>query len=48
MEIDMANIKPTVFAALTLLLMIMVIVPLAKFVLNRWRVPGLTDLINAV
>jgi hypothetical protein len=48
MEVDLGNLKPTVLSALTLLLMIMVIVPVAKYVLNRWQVPGLTELINAV
>lgn len=48
MDIDMSNVKPTVLSALTLLLMIMLVVPLAKFVLNRWPVPGLTDLVNAI
>jgi hypothetical protein len=47
-EIDMANIKPSVLSALTLLLLIMVTVPLAKYVLNRWPVVGLTDLVNAI
>lgn len=48
MNIDMSNVKPTVLSALTVLLIVMVTVPLAKVALNRWRVPGLTDLINAV
>lgn len=48
MELDMSNVKPTVLTALTILLMVMITVPLAKYTLNRWRVPGLTDLVNAI
>lgn len=48
MDIDMSNVKPTVLSAVTILLMVMIMVPLAKFVLNTWRVPGLTDLVNAI
>lgn len=47
-EIDFSNVKPGVLSALTILLIVMITVPLAKYVLNRWRVPGLTDLVNAV
>lgn len=48
MQLDMSNLKPTVLSAITVLLVVMVTVPLAKFALNKYRVPGLTDLINAV
>lgn len=48
MELDMSNIKPTVLSMITILLVVMVTVPLSKYVLNRWRVPGLTDLVNSV
>lgn len=48
MDIDMSNVKPTVLSALTVLLIVMITVPLAKFVLNRFPVPGLTDLANAI
>ncbi len=47
-KVDMADAKPTVLTALTVFLIIVITVPLAKFALNRWRVPGLTDLVNAV
>jgi hypothetical protein len=48
MEFDMANIKPTVLSALTVLLLVAVTVPLAKYALNRWHVPGLTELVNSI
>lgn len=48
MEFDMSDIKPSVVTALTVLLLVMVTVPLAKYLLNRFPVPGLTPLVNAV
>ena len=48
MEFDFSDIKPSVLNALTILLLIMITVPLAKYVLNRFPVPGLTDLVNAI
>lgn len=48
MDIDMSNVKPGVLSAITVLLLVMITVPLAKYVLNRWPVPGLTDLANAI
>lgn len=48
MEIDMSNVKPSVISAITILLLVMVTVPLAKFALNKWPVVGLTDLVNAI
>ncbi len=48
MDFDFSNIKPTVISALIVLMIVLVTVPLAKFVFNRYPVPGLTDLVNAV
>lgn len=48
MELDMSNVKPTVLTALTVLLLVMVTVPLAKFVLTKYPVPGLTQLVHAI
>ncbi len=48
MELDMSNIKPTVLSAITVFLLVMVTVPLAKWAFNRYPVPGLTDLVNAI
>lgn len=48
MEFDLADIKPSVVTAITILLIVVITVPLAKWGLNRFPVPGLTELINAV
>jgi hypothetical protein len=48
MEIDMSNVKPTVLTAITVLLLVAITVPLAKYAVNRFPIPGLTDLINAI
>ncbi len=48
MVIDMSDIKPSVASALVIFLVVLITVPLAKFVLNRWPVPGLTGLVNAI
>jgi hypothetical protein len=44
----MSNIKPSILSALTILLIVAITVPLAKWALNRYPVPGLTDLVNAI
>lgn len=48
MELDMSNVKPTVVSAITILLIVMIMVPLAKWTLNKYPVPGLTDLVNSI
>ncbi len=48
MELDFSDLKPSVLNAITVALIIIIMIPLLKFVFNKWRVPGLTDLINAV
>lgn len=48
MEFDMSNIKPTVLSAITILLIVAITVPMSKYILNRWPVPGLTDLVNSI
>jgi len=48
MEFDMSDIKPTVVSALIVFLFVVLTVPLAKWVVNKYPVPGLTDLINAI
>lgn len=48
MEIDMSNVKPSVVSALTVLLMVVITVPLAKAVTARWYIPGLSELIAAI
>lgn len=46
--IDVADIKPSVLSALTVFIMVAVTVPLAKYVLNRWPLPGVTPLVNSI
>ena len=46
--LDMADIKPSLLSALTVLLMVIITVPLAKYVLARFYVPGLTELVGAI
>lgn len=48
MDFDMSDIKPNALNFITIALIVIIMIPLAKWVLNRWRVPGLTDLVNAV
>lgn len=48
MELDFASIKPSVLNALIITLIIIVTIPLFRWALNTYPVPGLTDLINAV
>lgn len=48
MEFDMANVKPTILTAITILMIVLVTVPVSKWLLNKYPVPGLTDLVNAV
>lgn len=48
MELDMSNIKPTVLSAITVFLMVAITVPLAKWLLNKYHVPGFTDLVNSI
>lgn len=46
--IDVADIKPSVLSALTVFIMVAVTVPLAKYVFNRWPLPGVTPLVNSI
>lgn len=48
MEFDFSDIKPSVLNALTIALTVVIMIPLLKYTFNRWPVPGLTDLVNAV
>jgi len=45
MELDF---KPSVINWLIVGIMAVTFIVLAKFVVNKWTVPGLTDVINAV
>jgi hypothetical protein len=48
MMLDMADVKPTIQSWLIVTLMAIAGIIAAKVILNRWKVPGLTDLVNAV
>lgn len=42
------DLKPSVWTFLVVVLFAIVGISLAKFLVNKWPVPGLTDLVNAV
>lgn len=47
-RIDMADVKPTITSLVVVGLMSIVFISFAKWALQRWRVPGLTELILSV
>ena len=48
MELDMADIKPTLTSWIIVGLMACTFIVFGKFVFTRWKVPGLTDVFMAV
>jgi hypothetical protein len=48
MNLDMADVKPSVLSFLLVTVMAIVGIALAKFLLNKWPVKGLTPLVNSV
>ena len=48
MFVDMSNLKPTIYNAIIILACVIITVPLAKYAVNRFPVPGLTPLVNAI
>jgi hypothetical protein len=48
MEFDVSDIKPTVLSLLFVFFAVLITVPVGKFVLNKWKVPGMSDLMNSV
>lgn len=48
MEFDFSDVKPSVLNALTISLIVIITIPLWKWALNRWPIPGLKDLVQAV
>jgi len=48
MDLDMADLKPSLLTAALVLLIVIVGIPVCKWVVNKWPVPGLTPLVNAV
>jgi hypothetical protein len=47
MELDFAEVKPSLLNWLIITLMAVTGIVFLKWVLNRWNVPGLTDIVNA-
>jgi hypothetical protein len=48
MQLDLADVKPSVQSFLVVGLMAVLFIALLKVVLRRWPVPGLADLVNSV
>jgi hypothetical protein len=48
MDLDMADLKPSLFSWLVVGLMAVTFIVAAKYIFNRWKVPGVTDVVNAV
>ncbi len=47
-DLDMADVKPTVLSWFTVGILAATFIVAAKYVFNRWRVRGLTEFFNAV
>jgi hypothetical protein len=47
MELDMADVKPSVTSWIIVTLMALTGIVLLKYVFNRWKIPGVTDVVNA-
>jgi hypothetical protein len=47
-QLDLADVKPSVQSFVVVGLMAILFIALAKVVVNRWKIPGLTDLVNTV
>ena len=48
MEFDLADIKPSVLSALLFVAYALLLIPLTKFALTKWHVPGLSDLAASI
>jgi len=48
LEFDFSDIKPSVFSAVIIFLVVVITVPFAKWAFNRWQIPGFTQLVNAI
>jgi len=47
-EFDMADVKPSVLSFITVTLMAVAGIALLKWAVQRWPIPGFSDLVNAV
>ena len=48
MKVDFADIKPSVLNAAMFGLTALLVIPLMKYILAKWPVPGLSDLAGAI
>lgn len=48
MDLDLADVKPSVVSWVMVTLLAVTGIALLKWVTTRWRIPGLTELVNAV
>jgi hypothetical protein len=48
MKVDFAELKPSVLNMLLFAMYCLLVIPILKFFLTRWRVPGLSDLAAAI
>lgn len=48
MNLDFADIKPSLLNAVVILCVVIVGVPLLKYTFNRVPVPGVTQLVNTI
>lgn len=48
MQLDMADVKPTVFSWVIVTLMAVAGITVLKVAVRRWPIPGFSDLVNAV
>jgi len=47
-SVDFSSVKPSVLNAVIILLIVIITVPLAKYAVTKFPIPGLTPLIQAV
>ena len=48
MKVDFVDLKPSIFNALIFFLYAMVVIPLGKFILLKYQVPGLSQLAASI
>lgn len=46
--LDLADVKPSIWSVVLIFLIVLLTVPTAKFLANKFPVPGLTDLVNSI
>ncbi len=48
MNLDLADVKPSVITAVIVFLMVAITVPLAKFLMQKFPIPGISDVIMSI